>query len=121
MFNDEYDDREFPTDEQLSDWREADDYRNEGDEPDEQECFEEDDDNMTNAYTATIRLLTNGFLLGGCRHHTSSAFESREDAEFWAKTAREINLNRAGYRDANITVSIDAVCANPNHIIRRDS
>ena len=62
-----------------------------------------------NAYVAIVALHSEGFLLGGCRMHASSAFESESDARAWAAQAVQVNRERAGYAAADIRTEIRPV------------
>lgn len=59
-----------------------------------------------NAFMAVITIESEGLLLGGTRHHSSSPFASRSDAEAFATQAIEVNRNRPGYKDAKIFAEI---------------
>jgi hypothetical protein len=59
-----------------------------------------------NAFKAIVTLNTSGFLLGGIRKHVSSAFAEEQIALDFALQSVEVNKNRAGYHDANITFEI---------------
>lgn len=59
-----------------------------------------------NAYEAVITLRSPGFLLGGTREHVSSAFELEEHAAAFGQQSAEVNKNRPGYADADISYRI---------------
>jgi hypothetical protein len=64
-----------------------------------------------NAYVAVIRLLSDGFLLGGTRRHESSPFELQSDALAFARQSVEVNKGRPGFENADIRYEIVGVIA----------
>lgn len=65
-----------------------------------------------NAYVAVIRLLSDGFMLGGTRKHESSPFELESDARAFAVGCVEDNKNRPGFENADIRYEIVGVISN---------
>ena len=65
-----------------------------------------------NAYIAVIRILSDGLLLGGLRHHSSTPFELEDHARQWAIQAIEVNRNRPGFENADIRYEIVGTYAN---------
>jgi hypothetical protein len=62
-----------------------------------------------NAYVAVIRILSDGFLLGGTRNHSSSPFASETDARNFALQSVEVNKARPGFENADIRSEIIGV------------
>ena len=61
------------------------------------------------AYKAIITLHSKGYLLGATRRHESSPFACEADAQSFAQQSVEVNTNRPGYADAQITYQIVSV------------
>lgn len=59
-----------------------------------------------NAYIAVIRILSDGFLLGGTRRHVSSPFALESDARAFALQSLEVNKTRPGFEQADIRTEI---------------
>lgn len=62
----------------------------------------------TNAWRAEISLWSEGFLLGGTKKHVSSAFVRKTDAENFAQQSVQVNRDRPGYQNADITAEVVA-------------
>lgn len=63
-----------------------------------------------NAYVAVVRLLSEGYMLGGTRRHVSTPFELESDALAFAKQCVEVN--KGLQPTANIRYEIVGVISN---------